>query len=199
MTDSMRRAVAILLVIGGTAALWWAGGPTVNDSASAQSVINATMDQVRASEAANNPLLKGSYRFERGGWIYVHLQGDPAAIGYQHGYLLGPEIEDAFAATSSGMMHSTGRDWAFFRKTAQEMLWPKIDAEYQQELEGIVKGLHARTGSKLDIYDFVALYAMEEVPDYYVPWLNKWEHPPNAPKLKSPGNCSAFVATGSWT
>ena len=40
--------------------------------------------------------LRGAYRFEKGGWIYVHLEGTPGEIGYQHGYLLAPEIKDAF-------------------------------------------------------------------------------------------------------
>ena len=31
------------------------------------------------------------------------------------------------------------------------------------------------TASTLDVYDIVALNAFEEVPDYYVPWLNKRE------------------------
>jgi hypothetical protein len=79
------------------------------------------------------------------------------------------------------------------------MLWPKIDPEYQQELQGIAAGLNMRTGSNLDVYDIVAFNAFEELPDYYVPWLNKHEKAANAPNLKSPGNCSAFVATGSWT
>ena len=38
--------------------------------------------------------LQGAYRFERNGWIYVHLQGPPATLGYQHGYLLAAEIAD---------------------------------------------------------------------------------------------------------
>jgi hypothetical protein len=79
------------------------------------------------------------------------------------------------------------------------MLWPKIDPEYQQELQGIAEGLSARSGSMLDVYDIVAMNAFEELPDYYVPWLNKQQKLANAPNLKSPGNCSAFVATGSWT
>ncbi len=70
--------------------------------------------------------------------------------------------------------------------------------EYQQELQGIADGLKAH-GSPLDLWDIVALNAMEEVPDYYVPWLNKQEKQAHAPDLKAPGNCSAFVATGSWT
>jgi len=62
-----------------------------------------------------------------------------------------------------------------------------------------VEGLNTRAGSNLDVYDIVAMNAFEELPDYYVPWLNKRERAANPPNLKSPGNCSAFVATGSWT
>jgi hypothetical protein len=61
------------------------------------------------------------------------------------------------------MMHTTNRDWPFFRQVAREILWPKIDAEYQQELQGIAEGLNARTGSALDVYDIVAINSFEEV------------------------------------
>ncbi len=198
MADSMRRLGAILLVILGGTALWWAGSSAA-DSAAANDAMAATLAAARERAAENDPRLKGAWRFEQAGWIYVHLEGDPGAIGYQHGYLLAPEIEDGFAAVSAGMRHSTERDWGFFRKAAHEMLWPKIDAEYQQELQGIVEGLRARAGSHLDVDDLVAFNAFEELPDYYVPWLNKRQKPEKAPNLKSPGNCSAFVATGSWT
>ena len=118
--------------------------------------------------------LKPAYRFERGGWVYVHLEGSPADIGYQHGYLLAPEIEDGLKAVQFKDVHRTKRDWNFYRATAQNILWPHIDAEYQQELQGIADGLKAR-GSKLDVWDVVALNAMEEIPDYYVPMLNQQE------------------------
>jgi Phospholipase B len=142
--------------------------------------------------------LKGAYRFDRAGWIYVHLQGSPEDIGFQHGYLLAPEIEDAFQVVKLLDTHNTKRDWDFFRKAAHEMLYPKIDAEYQGELNGIVKGLMAQ-GIAMDIDDVVALNAFEELPDYYVPWYNAQHKVAETPHLVSPGNCSAFVATGSWT
>src|SRR5215469_15768175 len=145
-----------------------------------------------------DPRLANAYRFEQGGWVYVHLEGSPANVGYQHGYLLAPEIADAFNAIKFQDTHRTQKNWDFFRKIAHEILWPKIDAEYQQELRGIAEGLKARS-VQMDVDDVVALNAFEEVPDYYLPWLNKREHSLNAPQLKSPGNCSAFVATGSYT
>jgi phospholipase B-like protein len=150
------------------------------------------------SASPTDARLQKAYRFQKGGWTYVHLEGSPADIGYQHGYLLAPEIADGLAAIKLFDTRETQRDWEFFRTTAREMLWPHIDAEYQQELQGIADGAKAH-GVDLDVYDIVALNAFEEVPDYYVPWLNKRQKVANAPKLKAPGNCSAFIATGSMT
>ncbi len=151
-----------------------------------------------AQKAARDARLKGSYRFDENGWVYVHLQGTPEEIGFQHGYLLAPEIADAFKAIQLEDVHNTHRPWSFFRAAAHDMLWPKIDAEYQAELKGIVAGLHAR-GVKLDLDDIVALNAFEELPGYYVPWYDAQHKTADMPHLSSPGNCSAFVATGSYT
>src|SRR6202050_4089958 len=151
-----------------------------------------------ATALPSDSRLEKAYRFQQGGWTYVHLEGSPSNIGFQHGYLLAAEISDALDAIKLFDTHQTQRDWEFFRKTAREMLWPHIDSEYQQELQGIADGAKAH-GDDLDVYDIVALNAFEEVPDYYVPWLNKREKQARAPKLKAPGNCSAFIATGAYT
>ncbi|MBZ5568665.1 MAG: peptidase C45 [Acidobacteriia bacterium] len=156
------------------------------------------MQAQQMTSKAGDRRLQKAWRFQRGGWTYAHLEGSPAEIGYQHGYLLAPEIEDAFQAVKLEDTHNTKRNWEFFRTTAREVLWPHIEAEYQQELQGIADGLKAR-GVAMDLYDVVALNAFEEVPDYYVPWLDAKEKRAGAPSLHAPGNCSAFVATGSWT
>jgi hypothetical protein len=142
--------------------------------------------------------LEKAYRFQKGGWTYVHLEGSPSEIGFQHGYLLAPEIADAFAAIKLFDTHESQRDWQFYRSTAQQILWPHIDAEYKQELQGIADGVKAH-GVDLDVYDIVALNAFEEVMDYYVPWLDKRNKSAKNPKLVAPGNCSAFIATGGMT
>ena len=158
----------------------------------------APRQPVAAPQASSDPRLHNAYRFQQGGWTYVHLEGSPEHIGFQHGYLLAHEIADAFEAVKLEDTHTTKRDWDFFRKAAHEMLWPKIDAEYQQELTGIVEGLKAQ-GVAMDVDDVVALNAFEELPGYYVPWYDQQQHVAGAPRLSSPGNCSAFIATGSYT
>lgn len=158
--------------------------------------ISAAAGAVVAAQA--DARLEKAYRFQRGGWTYVHLEGSPSDIGFQHGYLLAPEIADALETIKLLETHDTQRDWEFFRKTGREILWPHIDAEYQQELQGIADGAKAH-GVELDVWDIVAINANEEVPDYYVPWLNQHEKQASAPKLAAPGHCSAFIATGAYT
>jgi len=160
--------------------------------------LSLTLRAFAAQADSPDPRLQKAYRFQQDGWTYVHLEGSPSEIGFQHGYLLAPEIQDAFRAVQLNDTHRTQRDWGFFRKTARTMLWPHIDAEYQQELQGIADGLKAH-GVSLDVYDIVALNAFEEVSDYYLPWLNQRQKARNAPPLAAPGNCSAFIASGSMT
>jgi hypothetical protein len=139
-----------------------------------------------------------AYRFSNGGWTYVHLEGTPSQIGFQHGRLLSAEIEDMVRVLKVETAHNTRRNWDFFRHAALNQLWPHLDAEYQQELEGIAKGIQSK-GIKLDVWDIVALNGGIELPQYYVPWLDKREHAVNAPHIVPEGHCSAFIATGSFT
>jgi hypothetical protein len=144
-----------------------------------------------------DPRMKKATRSaERNGWIQVHLEGKPGEIGFQHGSLLAPEINDAFHEVSVEMTHDEKKDWAYFRKVAEEVLWPHVEEEYRDELSGIVEGLKSK-GVKLDIWDIVALNAWLELP-YYDKWHDKVSGTPS--NSAGPGDhCSAFVATGSYT
>jgi hypothetical protein len=150
-------------------------------------------------EQASDPRLKaGLRRPVQNGWIFVHLQGSPAELGYQHGYLLAPEIADAQKVVSLELTHDTKHDWKFFRSAAQNMLWPRIEQEYRDELGGIADGLRAR-GVGLDLWDLVVLNAWLEL-SYYSAWYDK-QNPPEGggTGVGVAERCSAFVATGSYT
>src|SRR3974390_89356 len=115
-------------------------------------VLAAFMLAFAAREPQPDPRLKNSFRRpEQNGWIFVHLEGSPAEIGFQHGYQLAREIDDAKKAIELALTHGSKKR-QFYRATAQNVLWPKVPAEYQAELQGIVEGARAR-GSKLDLWD----------------------------------------------
>ncbi len=144
-------------------------------------------------------LLRNSYRQDQNGWVYVHLEGPPRQIGFQHGYHLAPEIDDALQMFAFYLEGATGRDWDFYRRAAERLFWPRLDKEYQEEIEGIVEGLKARLPDKsYDRLDIAALNGWIELAWYYVPYLEE-KASPGAGDRKAPGYCSAFIATGSYT
>ncbi len=149
-------------------------------------------------EPQADPRMKNALRRpSQNGWTYVRLEGTPSEIGFQHGYLLAPEIRDAEKVISLELTHDTKRSWTFFRDAARTELWPHIEVQYREELKGIADGLKAH-GVKLDVWDVVALNAWLEWNPYYINWYEK-QHKTQLTKLTAPEHCSAFVATGSYT
>ena len=145
-----------------------------------------------SGQPAADARLAGSARGEiRNGWIPVRLQGTPGQIGFQHGYLLAREIEDALAVTRLQLTHDSRRDWRFYRAAAEKILWPRVPEEYRQEIRGMASGLAAK-GVKADAVDLTVLNANIEL-GYYTAWLDK------SGKPAAPDRCSAFVATGRYT
>ena len=151
--------------------------------------------QLVSREPAADPRLKGAHRKpEVNGWVFVRLEGSPAEIGFQHGWLLAREIEDLHKVTVLNSTHDSNKDWPFFRNVAEKILWPRIEQEYRDELQGITDGIRAR-GSKLDLWDVVAVNASIEL-GYYVCWYDKQRGAKPPPSATVPDRCSAFVATG---
>jgi len=162
-------------------------------------LLTATILSVPRSSRAANPQteLQGSFRLpEKNGWTYVHLQGTPHEIGFQNGYLLAPEIDDYLKVVVLEARHDYRKDWSFFREAAENMMWPHIEQEYREELQGIADGASAH-GVKIDVWDVVGINAANEW-SYY----NKQydiAHGIKTADASVPEHCSAFVATGAYT
>lgn len=146
--------------------------------------------------AGQDPRLAGAFRdAEQNGWIFVHLQGAPAEIGFQHGYLLQPEIEDTKKAIELSNVHSLSHSWDEMREASRTMLLPHVPAEYLAELKGIEAGVQAR-GSKLDVLDLISMNAYMEFAYYYD--AARKEQAKGVPASIGE-HCSAFIATGAYT
>jgi hypothetical protein len=134
---------------------------------------------------------------DKGGWIIVRLSGTPKEIGFKHGQLLAPEIQDTLTTLKADLLARSGKDWAWYRETAHHIFWPKLDPEYKQEIASIAEGARSK-GVQIDTDDVLAINGHVELWMYYLP-LVKAESLNLTPVSMAPNACSAFVATGSET
>ena len=135
-------------------------------------------------------------RFERAGWIYLHIEGEPRERGFQHGYLLAKEIASGLRATRVQWEHQSAMEWPWLVARAAAMFAPRIDAENLAELEGIAAGAQA-AGANVSRDELVAYNGIIELSEYWWPTeLKKIKEGPTPPVRQS---CSSFIATGTWT
>src|SRR5947199_5514484 len=81
--------------------------------------------------------LRKGKRFERAGWIYLHVEGEPRERGFQHGYLLAKEIADGLRLTRASWEQQSAMGWNWLVERGAKMFVPKMDPENLAELDGI--------------------------------------------------------------
>ncbi len=156
-----------------------------------------------------------AYRYPTGGWIYLHIEGQPYERGYQHGHLMAKEVVQYMERCAAdldrkGKKHS----WDSARTTANALFLRGFDREILEEMKGIADGASdagARwDGRRLDLTDMVAVNTTVELGELR-------QALPETPTgleglhLESPlyfdrkrdvsiiERCSAFAATGKAT
>src|ERR1700733_13129443 len=77
-------------------------------------------------DAHSARLRKAFRKPPQNGWIFVPPEGSPSDVGFQHGYLLAPEIADAQRAIKLALTHDS-KDWQYFRAAAENTFWPHIE------------------------------------------------------------------------
>ena len=154
-----------------------------------------------------------AFRYDEKGWIYVHVEGEPYARGFQYGTLLAEEI--ATYAKKLGIQEDPKDGpgaWAEMRFMADAVFLRKFDEEYLLEMKGIADGA-AKAGAKIDgravdLLDVVTMNSSIDL-DYVRSALRTTPHPltgrsflTSEDEAKIPERahkCSSFVATGPAT
>ena len=181
-----------------------------------------TLDEV--SSAAVGPNKKSvktfgpAYRYPNGGWIYLHIEGEPYERGYQHGYLMSKEIVGYMERGSAELGNKSKHDWERSRNIANALFLRGFDEEILQEMKGIAEGAAAAgarwEGRPIDLLDVVTLNTVTEL-ELVEPALGLTPtglegigfRPPSYFDKKRDGDgklpiterCSAFAATGKAT
>ena len=138
-------------------------------------------------------------RFERAGWIYLHVEGEPRERGFQHGYLLSREIADSLHTAQVNWQHQSAMDWSWLVSRAAAMFAPKIDPEDLAEIDGLAEGLQA-AGTMVSREELIAYNGLIELRFYWWPLESrKMKDNPAASEPAPRQSCSSFIATGSST
>jgi hypothetical protein len=142
--------------------------------------------------------LHAAERHERAGWIYLHIEGTPRERGFQHGYLLAPQIAEAFRVVRAQWKQMSSMEWYWLVANSKSFIERGIDPEDSAELHGIVEGMNA-AGVNESYDDLVTYNAQIELMSYWWPIAEKTLND-NADAVTKPReSCSSFIATGSMT
>jgi hypothetical protein len=108
-----------------------------------KSVLLAPIIATATDRPENIIVYDKGYRFDRNGWIYIHIEGEPYERGIQYGYLAALELQEIMKNIRYLTYWDTGKDWQFFVDAGDKLFIPNIDQEYFQEIKGIAKGANA--------------------------------------------------------
>ena len=109
-----------------------------------------------------------AYRYPTGGWIYLHIEGQPYERGYQHGHLMAKEIVE-YMERCAADLDSKGKkqSWNLARTTANALFLRGFDKEILEEMKGIADGA-SDAGAKwddrrIDLIDMVVVNTTVEL------------------------------------
>lgn len=125
------------------------------------------------------------------GWKEIEIRGSAKQRGFAHGYLLHEELTRLLFKFPFIVKHELDHSYKKYLKVCKKVILPIVQTHYQefyQEIEGIVEGYqHATSSINLTVDILIAWNAI----------MSMYEYCHNKPQNKK--NCSAFLATGSYT
>jgi hypothetical protein len=102
------------------------------------------------------------FRYDDGGWKFVHVEGAPYERGHQYGELVAAELA-TFLEKLAVLENKAdpARGWKALRLLANALTLRRFDPEYLEEMKGIADGANAGgarfQGKPLDLLDVVTM------------------------------------------
>ena len=141
--------------------------------------------------------IKNGLSYDKDGWKYVSVKGDPKERGYAFGYFCASEFKRIQEMLAFNMYQSYGQKWEYFIKEINDDFkeMTKTDfSELYEEMEGIAEGCNAN-GCKTTIDEIIAWNFYMSIPYWYSTKSQSHIGKEGGSKDK----CSAFMAVGDWT
>jgi len=141
--------------------------------------------------------IKNGLMYEKDGWKYISVKGEPKERGYAYGYLCANDFKEIQKMLNFFMYESFGKKWEYFIEEInldfKEMTKTEFP-EFYEEMEGIAEGCTAN-GTKTTIDEIIAW-------NFYMSisyWYSTRSETHVGKEGGSRDRCSAFIAVGDWT
>jgi len=153
--------------------------------------------------------IKNGTTYNKNGFKYVHVKGNPKERGYAYGYCCAEDFKEIQKMLKFYMFESYGYSWDYFIEEINNSFKEKTKTnfkEYYEEMEGISEGCNAN-GCKTNIDEIIAVEFYLSIPYWFS--FKSQTHvgkegggliKGGSPSFSISDKCSAFMAIGKdWT
>uniref|UniRef100_A0A6C0HSD0 Uncharacterized protein n=1 Tax=viral metagenome TaxID=1070528 RepID=A0A6C0HSD0_9ZZZZ len=132
--------------------------------------------------------------YEKNGWIYVSIKGEPEQRGYDYGLCVAERMKKVFEMMQFNCLTNYGYEWKYFIDLSDKYLFDIIKKDFKEffdEMTGFTNGCIAG-GTSTNIHEIVAWNNMISLMDYVHPYAT-------GVKDGARDRCSSFIACGDYT
>ena len=132
--------------------------------------------------------------YEKNGWIYVSIKGEPEKRGYDYGLCVADRMKKVFDMMQFNCLTNYGYDWNYFIELSNKYLFDIIQSDFKEffdEMVGFTKGC-SDGGTPTTIQEIVAWNNMISLTGYILPYATEV-------KDGASDRCSSFIACGDYT
>lgn len=142
--------------------------------------------------------IKNGISYDKNGWKYISIKGNPKERGYAYGYLCASDFKEIQKMLKFLMVEAYGQEWEYFIQQISQDFKEMTEQEFKEfyeEMQGITEGCCAN-GCKTTIDEIIAWNFYCSIPYWY---SLKSESHSGKEGGGAPDKCSAFMAVGDWT
>lgn len=146
--------------------------------------------------------IKNGFSYDKNGWKYISIQGDPKERGFAYGYLCAKEFKEIQEVLKWYMFESYGYEWEYIVENINKTIYDKTKNDFYElflEMQGISDGCNAN-GTKTSIEEIIAWNFYMSIPSWFKTITGTAKSKEGGgPLEKSNDHCSCFIAVGDYT
>jgi len=145
---------------------------------------------------------KNGFSYEKNGWKYISIHGDPYERGFSYGYLCAKEFKEIQEMLDWYIFESYGNEWKYFIEQINKTIYNKTKTDFYElflEMKGISDGCNAN-GTKTNIEEIIAWNFYMSIPSWLKILTGTAESKEGGSQSeKTNDHCSCFIAVGDYT